>query len=215
MCPENDSQFENVIISKVNKHDDGWTITRDDGWSFHVPPTSPVVPKEGMTARFYGQGIGSAVRGLFLDGEKVFYRTAEEDELHQAELLYGATVEEWLDRWDAGNTVWSVEMGGLGPGYEQAIQITVAELVRIILGNGFDWSKWNDPDADAWIWKRDRELIYEYAMNNPVIKELGLSGAQYGAALFLAARLCIDGPIEVMRNPEVQKRRIQVNRNFT
>ena len=27
---------------------------------------------------------------------------------------------EQLRRWDAGDSIWTVEMGGLGPGYEQA-----------------------------------------------------------------------------------------------
>lgn len=35
------------------------------------------------------------------------------------------TCEEALARWDAGETVFTAEMGGLGPGYEQAIQETV------------------------------------------------------------------------------------------
>ncbi len=213
MYPKNDTQFKNVIISKVEKHDDGWTITRDDGWSFYVPPTSPVVPKVGMTARFYGAGIGSVVRGLFLAGKKVFYRTAKEDKAHQAKEIYGATVEEWLERWDTGDTVWSVSMGGLGPGYEQAIQMTVAELVRIILEHKFDCKKWANAD-DGTDWERDRKEVYEIAIKNPVIAKLGLSGAQYGSALFLAAKLCIDGPIKVMTYPEVKNRKIQISRNF-
>src|SRR5687768_3007466 len=32
------------------------------------------------------------------------------------------TVEDALRQWDAGETVFTVEMGGLGPGYEMAIQ---------------------------------------------------------------------------------------------
>jgi hypothetical protein len=32
--------------------------------------------------------------------------------------------------WDAGRVIWTVEMGGLGPGYEQTIQTLVVELLR-------------------------------------------------------------------------------------
>ena len=41
-----------------------------------------------------------------------------------------ATVKDLLDTWDSGSTIWSVEMGGIGPGYEQAIQVLMVELCR-------------------------------------------------------------------------------------
>ncbi|KKK93920.1 hypothetical protein LCGC14_2688070 [marine sediment metagenome] len=37
--------------------------------------------------------------------------------------LHPKTLDEAIERWDAGRSLFSVEMGGLGPGYEQAIQI--------------------------------------------------------------------------------------------
>lgn len=75
-----DTEFEEVTIAKVEREGDGgWAIVRSDGWSFFVPPESPVTPAVGMTARFYGRGIGYTVRGLFIGGEKVFYRTAQEE----------------------------------------------------------------------------------------------------------------------------------------
>ena len=40
------------------------------------------------------------------------------------------TCEEALAKWDAGEPVFTVEMGGLGPGYEQAIHIVAMEMVR-------------------------------------------------------------------------------------
>lgn len=39
-------------------------------------------------------------------------------------------VKEALESWDAGRPVSTVEMSGIGPGYEQAIQILVFELLR-------------------------------------------------------------------------------------
>ena len=58
---------------------DRLSITNDDGWSFYVPADSPVEPAVGMSCRMYGRGIGAPVRGLFLAGERVYYRTADED----------------------------------------------------------------------------------------------------------------------------------------
>ena len=40
------------------------------------------------------------------------------------------TLRELLSQWDRGEAVWSVSMGGLGPGYDQAIQILVMEILR-------------------------------------------------------------------------------------
>lgn len=40
------------------------------------------------------------------------------------------TVNELLKAWDQGQSIWSIELGGLGPGYEQAIQVTAVEVAR-------------------------------------------------------------------------------------
>lgn len=79
-----DRQFEDTTVKSVQRDRSGWTIERGDGWMFHVPAESPIEPKPGMRARFYGKGIGFDVRGLVLDGATVFYRTvAEEEARHQ------------------------------------------------------------------------------------------------------------------------------------
>lgn len=76
-----DEQFEDSEITRVDEGGDGWTIEHK-GWSFWVPRANDesVVPVVGARARFYGRGIGSVVRGLFIDGKRVFYRTASEQE---------------------------------------------------------------------------------------------------------------------------------------
>ena len=40
------------------------------------------------------------------------------------------TAQEALAKWDAGEIVTSIEMGGSGPGYEQAIQCAIFEFIR-------------------------------------------------------------------------------------
>src|SRR5690349_6978437 len=122
---EADTQFESGRIKDVRSEGEhGWSIRREDGWSFCVPADSPIEPKAGMECRFYGEGIGRPVRGLVMDGQVVFYRTAAEDEQHHKEESYGKDAAVWVARFDEGRSVWSIEMGGLGPGYEQALQIT-------------------------------------------------------------------------------------------
>jgi hypothetical protein len=70
-------KFQDKIITKVKEGDKGWTITTDDHWSFFVPKQS-VVPSVGQIARFYGDGIGSRVRGLDINGQEIFYRSPEQ-----------------------------------------------------------------------------------------------------------------------------------------
>ena len=77
--PKNDKQFEDIIITAVITAVEGNCIQRNNGWLFFAPPDSPVKPEVGMRARFYGKGIGSTFRGLFLDGEQGFDRTEFEE----------------------------------------------------------------------------------------------------------------------------------------
>ena len=44
--------------------------------------------------------------------------------------LYPETATDALVKWDSGSPIFTVELGGLGPRYEQAIQILVFELIR-------------------------------------------------------------------------------------
>jgi hypothetical protein len=206
----NDEQYEDATIKSVRKGGDGWSFERHDGWSFFVPADSPIEPAPGMTVRLYGKGIGYRVRGLFLDGQEVFYRTeAEDDEKRECDT-YGSDAADWLSRWDKGDSVWSIEMGGIGPGYEQAIQITAAETLRHLLKSKYDAAAWKDKEQ----WSKDREKIERALFDNETVGKLGLSGAQFGAALSLAINLYRDGPRGVMTHPDVKDRHIQVSRRF-
>lgn len=208
--PRNDYDFEEVKIKDVRAETGGWTITRHDYGCFFVPDSSPVAPKPGMRARFYPRGMGYMVRGLFLDGQRVFYRSADAQRAHLNEQLYGKDAADWLKRWDEGRSVWSIEMGGLGPGYEQAIQITVAEILRHLLSANYDASKWDDREA----WQNDRKQIDVAAFANERIDKLGLSGAQFGAALNLAGSLYKRGPQATLLDQRVKDRLIQVSSSF-
>lgn len=53
-----------------------------------------------------------------------------------------------IENWDAGQPCWTVEMGGLGPGYEQVIQIAMVELVRDNLGKPLPEPE--SDEADSW-----------------------------------------------------------------
>jgi hypothetical protein len=205
-----DTQFEDVKITEVKEDDSGWEIKRDDGWSFFINKPSPVVPVAGSVARFYGKGMGFPVRGLSIDGTMVYYRDEDAETVYRNEQMYGKDITEWLSRWDRGDLVWSIEMGGLGPGYEQAIQITVAEAVRIMLDEKFDAAKW--PDADSW--KKDSAKLESRMFATKKVSDLGLSGAQWGAAISLAAALYKRGPVSCLTDDKAKDRTIQVCAKF-
>jgi len=206
----NDEQYEETTVAKVRDEGNGWGVERADGWSFYVPAPSPVVPAKGMAARFYGKGIGFTVRGLFLDGQKVFYHTeAEDKEKHEIDI-YGSDAADWLKRWDDGRSVWSIEMGGMGPGYEQCIHITAAEILRHLLECQYDVAKWDDRES----WERDHKEIETAGVANTRISALGLSGMQWGAAMSLALQFYRRGPRAVMTDESIKDRHIQVQRTF-
>jgi hypothetical protein len=208
--PSADKDFTENTIEKVEQQNDGTYSITCDGWTLWCGEDCPVIPRDGQTARMYGRGSGYPVRGLFIAGRKIWYRTEAEEKEHREIQLYGADAKDWLTRWDAGQGVWSIEMGGLGPGYEQCIHITCAEILRWFISNECDASKW----AEAEGWKVDRERMEKALHQVPAVKELGLSGAQWGAAVNLATRFYLDGPRKVMTDEYVKDRRIQVSKNF-
>lgn len=120
--------------------------------------------------------------------------------------LYAETAAEQLRRWDAGETIWTVEMGGLGPGYEQAIQILAIEIVRDHLDqplpNESTWQTWGDATV-ARIDQPDANGHHSCG---------GFSGGQVGAAKHLALGWLRDGP-EIYRAKFPQDRHIQCS-NF-
>lgn len=188
-----DNEYEDDFIASVDGDANrGWSITKGDGWSFWVPADSPVEPTVGMTVRMYGRGIGYAVRGLALNGQTVFYRTEAEDKEHMANQMYGKDAAALLTKWDSDDSVWSVAMGGFGPGYEQALQIAVFEVLRHLLAGGD-------------VAKADEVL--------PRLSYLGLSGAQWSAARSLANAFYTEGPRKVLERFD-DDRHIQVSARF-
>lgn len=208
MYPQDDNQFEELTVAKVTEHEDGFEIERTDGFSFYVL-SKKVAPKVGSSARFYG--LGTNVRGVFIDGIEAFYRTEAQDREHHEIEMYGADATEWLRRWDTNKLCWSISMGGFGPGYEQAIQIIAAEFLRVMLTSDFHPEEW---DTDKEVWNKARVIIERKVEEREVVKAIGCSGAQWGAAFNLGMQLYRRGPRSVMNDKAVKDRHIQVCRTF-
>jgi hypothetical protein len=128
----------------------------------------------------------------------------------EAKEFYGKDAAEWLRRWDAGEIVHTIEMGGLGPGYEQCIHIVCAEILRHMIEANYLPESWNDEK----VWKQVRDEIEAMSHKNATIKALGISGAQWGAAMNVALNIYRDGPAGIMLDKCVKDRHIQVSRTF-
>lgn len=105
-----------------------------------------------------------------------------------------------LKRWDAGQLVFTIEMGGLGPGYEQAIQILVFELIRDLADKPLPKGKTFGDWGDATVSRIDEGCG-------------GFTGAQVGAAKQIAFRAIRDG-WEKMLESVPEDRKIQVSKSF-
>lgn len=90
------------------------------------------------------------------------------------------TAADLLASWDAGDIIWTLSMGGLGPGYEQAIQTMAVEFTRAGIASGWKPSGDNEADNKAW------RAICDERMRQIDDAIGGASGAQFGAACWLA-----------------------------
>lgn len=70
-----DKEYRDEIISSVTTFEDGggYAITTD-GWTIAVE-TKEIVPKAGDVVRYYSRGIGSAVRGIDIEGVQIRYES--------------------------------------------------------------------------------------------------------------------------------------------
>ena len=124
--------------------------------------------------------------------------------------MYHQTVKELIEAWDKGETIWTIEMGGLGPGYEQAIQIAAVEMARA--GQHVVMTGDKEKDGAAWREVCDAALA-------KIDKDLGgLTGAMYYAASHLAFQWCHgDGPAGLIKRYENEgqgERVMQCNKGF-
>lgn len=113
-----------------------------------------------------------------------------------------------LNKWDAGQPIWTVELGGLGPGYEQAIQVAAIEMARD--NNGIALPEDKEERNQAW----DRLCSATLTKHDEALG--GLSGAMYGAAKWLSYQWCHNGGPEALieRAKEQKADTIMVSKAF-
>lgn len=132
-------------------------------------------------------------------------------------MIYDDTTtnEDVLRAWDAGDSVWSCSLGGLGPGYEQCIQLMGFEMLRAMLANPFDWDGFEgvgDGEKRA-RWEAYSEKIEADPTVAKTVKHLQPSGAQHGAAMNIASVFARNGYAKGMAMVP-DDRRIQVRKHF-
>ena len=129
-------------------------------------------------------------------------------ETYPVSTLYPNTAKEALEKWDKGEAVFTIQMGGLGPGYEQVIHILVFEFIRAWLGTGKGFS--NEESSE---YSKKTESVLGEGLDE---KLGGVTGAQFGAAKSLAWFLMRDGWKKVLEemSERQNERVIQVQKNF-
>ncbi len=119
-------------------------------------------------------------------------------------MKFNENINEIVEKWNKGEIVWSVSLGGIGPSYEQAIQ----ELLFGII------SSWGDKELPE---PKDDKYPEEYNKHVDEIvhklKGLGFSGAQVSAAKSAAWQFMKYGYYEMM-NKAQEDRLIQVDNRF-
>lgn len=82
MIPNNE-KCAIYIVEEVKTEGDNWGVCFDGGWWIHFEDNG-IKPEVGMELCLIPGECGRPNRGLFLDGQEVYYRTeAEEDERHR------------------------------------------------------------------------------------------------------------------------------------
>ena len=121
-------------------------------------------------------------------------------------MNHATTAQEYVNRFNAGETQTSISMGGLGAGYELGIQRTTVVFLTHMLATNFNI---NEQDTEklrqSWF---DLEAV---VVKDPDFDE-GLSGAMFGAAQSLAAHFYRKGPAAVMTEEAVLDRHILVSK---
>jgi len=117
-----------------------------------------------------------------------------------------------LKSWDKGEIISTIEMGGMGASYEQAIHICAFEMLRYIIDNPINFNQADDMETEYWEdYKKGRnESLWD---KKSPCSNLGLSGAQAGAAGNISAMFFRHGPKKAVSMAD-KERRITVYNNY-
>jgi len=105
-----------------------------------------------------------------------------------------------VERWKKGETVFTIELGGIGPGYEQALQNFLFDILTYLIEKKIDVEK---------LTLKKHYTKYYDEICSRVANGRDLSGAMYGAAMVTAFQFYKYG-YESMMEKAPKDRLIQV-----
>lgn len=85
MTYPDDDDFTEYTVASVEDAGTHWSVTTSDRFVFGFLKVEGATPKEGSALRKYPSSFFASTRGVFVDGNKVYYRTAAEDALWLAQ----------------------------------------------------------------------------------------------------------------------------------
>lgn len=127
-----------------------------------------------------------------------------EREKRREDFLYPETAKEASDRFEKGENVFVVELGGFGPGYEHAIWIAMFKVIKSY--HKEDMKKWVTRDGKSFVKNVDDKLMR-------ILRNQDLTGAQFEVIKHTSYHLMRYGWREMMKKA-LEDRVIQVNKNF-
>lgn len=80
MGNRDDSEWWESHIRAVVERSDYWETTDEQGLVFFVLKKHSIIPSIGDALRYYGSGAPNAIRGLEINGKRVFYESSEQFE---------------------------------------------------------------------------------------------------------------------------------------
>ena len=77
-----DTEYKQYILENVKDYDkqNMWEFIVNNGACLSVPKHPTFIPKKGMNVKYYGKGLGYAIRGIVVEDTVFYYRTPEQEE---------------------------------------------------------------------------------------------------------------------------------------
>lgn len=211
MFPENDTQFNEHRVLSVETQGDWFSCVLSNKQVVCIPANCEWNPVEGDTIRLYGDPQwGGNIRGVFLNGQMVVYRTHTEYQEYSLSRMYGKDATDWLSRWDNNEKCWSLSTTALGPGYEQATQIAMAEFLRLMLGSDHKPGLLTNQEN----FKSFYNFLQTASETSQTVKRLNITNEQRESAIRLATHLFVFGPASLAGTQGFDRQPIQVQRLF-
>ena len=138
-------KYKKRVVTDVLLQDGGFEI--HFGSLVHWLPTvrnpHKIVPKIGDTAFCYGDGFGRPVLGLQLNDKLVFFNTREEHERDRQAMIRGWKERdkkkhvELMEKIKDEPPFETVDVSGMGSGYERACQLMIQSGIKFLKDNEF------------------------------------------------------------------------------